>query len=256
MDDPLAEFKIVKQRKASDLIVEEIWKMILMGKLKPGDKLPPEHKLVERFQVSKVTLREALQTLENYGHITRKRGTSGGSIVLDIAPTQGISLIATYMSLSKLGVDELMDARLLIEPMIARLAAQNLDAEGEERIRTLLAGHEQDLAIHGGSKRGWEFYLLIAELSGNLVLKVIEELLIRLFMDAEFALSIGDIGMSPEEIAYNTEVLKVNRSIAAALFGRNPELAAAAMTEALRGLANRIKAYASTHPTIQQTAKL
>jgi DNA-binding FadR family transcriptional regulator len=169
--------------------------------------------------------------------------------VLDIAPTQGISLIATYTNLSKLRVGELMDARLMIEPMIARLAAINIDVAGEERIRALLAEHERDLSIHGGSKRGWEFYILMAEISGNLVLKVIEELLIRLFMDAEFALSIGDIGMSAEEIAYNAEVLKANRSIAAALFGRDPELAASAMTEALRGFTKRISAYANTHPT-------
>src|SRR5690242_7962008 len=75
-------FRPIKKQKASDLIVEEIWKLILSGKLKPGDRLPPEHTLVERFQVSKVTLREALQTLETYGHITRRRGPGGGSVVL------------------------------------------------------------------------------------------------------------------------------------------------------------------------------
>jgi len=39
----------------------------------------------------------------------------------------------------------------------------------------------------------------------------------RLFMDAEFSLSIGDVGMTPEEIAYNAEVLPANRRIAAAV---------------------------------------
>ena len=120
----MEEFRPIRRQKASDLIVEEIWKMILEGKLKPGDRLPPEHTLVERFQVSKVTLREALQTLETYGHITRKPGRGGGTIVLDIAPTRGIGLLANYMNLSGLSVEALMQARLLIEPLIA------------ERIRT------------------------------------------------------------------------------------------------------------------------
>jgi GntR family transcriptional repressor for pyruvate dehydrogenase complex len=54
----------IRKAKASDLIVEEIWAAILNGELKPGEKLPPERELVEQFAVSKVTLREALQSLE------------------------------------------------------------------------------------------------------------------------------------------------------------------------------------------------
>ena len=67
----------------------------------------------------------------------------------------------------------------------------------------MLRDHEEDFKTHGGSRKGWEFYILLADLTGNKLLKVVEELLIRLFMDAEFALSIGDIGMTDEEIAYN-----------------------------------------------------
>ena len=240
----MESFKPIKKRKASDLIVEEIWKMILSGKLKPGDRLPPEHTLVERFQVSKVTLREALQTLETYGHITRKHGPGGGSIVLDIAPTMGISLLANYLSLTNLSLAELMSARRILEPAIAAAAAAHVTEEGAGRLQTLLAEHEKDFALHGGSKRGWEFYILLAELSGNRLLKVVEELLIRLFMDAEFALSIGDIGMTAEEIAYNGEVLPANRRIAEAVLSRDPERARTAMAEAIAGFEERITRYA------------
>lgn len=227
--------------------------MILEGKLKPGDRLSPEHRLVERFQVSKVTLREALQTLETYGHITRKRGPGGGSIVLDIAPTRGIGLLANYMSLSALSLDQLMEARLLVEPMIADLAARRIAPEGALKLQRLLAEHEVDFQTHGGSKRGWEFYILLAEFTGNRLLKVIEELLIRLFMDAEFALAIGDIGMSPEEIVYNAEVLPANRRIAAAVMARDPQGAAKEMTLALRGFAERIAARAAARNAPQSS---
>jgi DNA-binding FadR family transcriptional regulator len=240
------EFKPIKKQKASDLIVEEIWKMILEGKLKPGDRLPPEFKLVERFQVSKVTLREALQTLETYGHITRKRGPGGGSVVLDLAPTMGISMLANYMSLSNLRLGDLMQARTLIEPAIAETAARTITAQGVQRLNRILEEHEEDYKTHGGSKRGWEFYILLAELTGNRLLKVIEELLIRLFMDAEFALSIGDIGMSPEEVAYNAAVLPSNRRVAQAVIAGDPALARHEMEEALKGFSNRISHYAAT----------
>jgi GntR family transcriptional repressor for pyruvate dehydrogenase complex len=246
-------FKPIKKQKASDLIVEEIWKLILQGKLKPGDRLPPEHKLVERFQVSKVTLREALQTLETYGHITRKRGPGGGSVVLDIAPTAGIGMLANYLSLSSLSLADLMSTRLLIEPLIAEIAARNMTAEGEHRLVQLLAAHEEDFSIHGGSKRGWEFYILLAELTGNKLLAVVEELLIRLFMDAEFRLGIGDIGMTPEEIAYNAQVLPTNRRIADAVRSRDAVLAREEMRRALEQFSDRISRYAQQFPARAET---
>jgi GntR family transcriptional regulator, transcriptional repressor for pyruvate dehydrogenase complex len=240
----LDEFKPIRRQKASDLIVEEIWKMILSGKLKPGDRLPPEHALVERFQVSKVTLREALQTLETYGHITRKPGRGGGTIVLDIAPTRGIGLLANYLNLSGLSIEALMEARLLVEPAVAACAASRVSPQAAREIEALLAEHEADFRTHGGSRRGWEFYIMLAGMTGNPALKVIEELLIRLFMDAEFALSIGDIGMSAEEIAYNAEVLPANRRVAAAVIAGDPDAARREMADALRGFAGRVTARA------------
>lgn len=238
-------FRPIKKQKASDLIVEEIWKMILAGKLKPGDRLPPEHTLVERFQVSKVTLREALQTLETYGHITRRRGPGGGSVVLDLAPTMGIALLANYMSLAGLSLEELMETRRLVEPLIAETAAAGITEAGAARISALLDAHDKDFTMHGGSKRGWEFYILLADLTGNRLLKVIEELLIRLFMDAEFALAIGDIGMSEEEIAYNAQVLPANRRIADAVLAGDPSRARAEMEVALEGFTSRIASFSA-----------
>ena len=228
------------QQKDADMIVEEIWKMILDGKLKPGDRLPPEFNLVERFQVNREVLGEALQTLQEYGHITRKRGPGGGNVVLDIAPTMGISVLANYLNLTQLSIADLMQARQLIEPVIAETAARNVTPEGAERITSLLAAHENDFLTHGGSKRGWEFYIVLAELTGNRLLKVLEELLMRLFMDAEFSLSIGDVGMTPEEIAYNAEVLPANRRIAAAVLAGDAAAAKQETSDALAGFAARI----------------
>jgi GntR family transcriptional repressor for pyruvate dehydrogenase complex len=236
----LETFKRIKRQKASDLIVEEIWKMILEGKLKPGDRLPPEFKLVERFHVSKVVLKEALQTLEKYGHITRKRGPGGGTVVLDLAPTMGISVLANYLSLTHLSLAHLMEARQVIEPVIAETAALHVTPEGAEKITCLLAEHEKDFRTHGGSKKGWEFYILLAELTGNRLLKIVEELLMRLFMDAEFSLSIGNVGMTPEEISYNAEVLPANRRIAAAVVAGDAAGARREMFDALAGFAARI----------------
>jgi DNA-binding FadR family transcriptional regulator len=157
----------------------------------------------------------------------------------------GISVLANYLSLTHLPLADLMQARQLIEPVIAETAALQLTPEGAQRITSLLAAHENDFRTHGGSKRGWEFYILLAELTGNRLLRVVEELLTRLFMDAEFSLSIGDVGMTPEEIAYNAEVLPANRRIAAAVLAGDPAAARRATLDAVAGFAARISKYAS-----------
>jgi DNA-binding FadR family transcriptional regulator len=120
-----------------------------------------------------------------------------------------------------------------------------MSPEGEQRLERLLAEHEEDFRIHKGSRRGWEFYILLAELTGNQLLKVIEELLIRLFMDAEFSLSIGDVGMTQAEVTYNAQVLPANRRVADAVMSRDPARARREMTETLRAFSQRITQHAA-----------
>ena len=225
------DYKPIRKTKTSDLIVEEIWQLILKGELKPGDKLPPERELVSKFEVSKVTLREALQTLEAYGHITRKRGARGGSIVLDIAPTNGLRLILDYLKLKEYRLEDLICARLAFEPVIAEQAAQGITREGARQLRAVLEGYESDFQARGTSRYGWEFYLLLARLTKNPIYMVIEELLIRLLMDMEFSLSIGDLRSKDEQLSYDKQTLRDHKRIAAAIIAKNPAAARQEMIE-------------------------
>ena len=71
-------FKI-KAAKLSDVILEQLENMILEGSLAPGQKLPPERELAKQFEVSRPSLREAIQKLEARGLVTRRQG--GGTYV-------------------------------------------------------------------------------------------------------------------------------------------------------------------------------
>lgn len=215
--------KPIKTIKAADLIVKEIWQLILDGRLSPGDRLPPEHELMAQFQVSKLTLREALQTLEAYGHITRKRGAIGGSVVLDILPDNGINFIINYLRMKKLSLESLIRARALLEPLIAEEAARNIRPDGAKKLQENLDNHVRDMQVKGCSKSGWLFYLILAEISGNEVLLIVEEILVRLLLDAEFALGISDIESSEEQKPYNENTLKHQQRIAEAVIGGDPE---------------------------------
>ena len=60
-------FESARQNKTTDIIIERIRTAILEGKLKPGDKLPPEKELGDQFNVSRQTMRESLRALEHMG---------------------------------------------------------------------------------------------------------------------------------------------------------------------------------------------
>ena len=69
----------IKAAKLSDVILEQLENMILEGSLAPGQKLPPERELAKQFEVSRPSLREAIQKLEARGLVTRRQG--GGTYV-------------------------------------------------------------------------------------------------------------------------------------------------------------------------------
>lgn len=77
---PIANIKKpVKQAKLSDAIQQQLEAMILEGSLKAGQKLPPERELAKQFDVSRPSLREAIQKLEAKNLVTRRQG--GGTYV-------------------------------------------------------------------------------------------------------------------------------------------------------------------------------
>src|SRR4030043_565308 len=65
-------FKSVKHVRVSDEIVNQVKALISEGKLKPGDRLPPERDLVKEFSASRPSLREALNTLVAMGFLETK----------------------------------------------------------------------------------------------------------------------------------------------------------------------------------------
>ena len=69
----------IKAAKLSDVILQQLENMILEGSLAPGEKLPPERELAKQFEVSRPSLREAIQKLEVKGLVTRRQG--GGTFV-------------------------------------------------------------------------------------------------------------------------------------------------------------------------------
>ncbi|OYV04966.1 MAG: hypothetical protein CFE26_14070, partial [Verrucomicrobiales bacterium VVV1] len=121
----------MSQRSAG--IIEEIEAEILKGKLLPGERLPSEEKLCERFSASRTVIREAIQQLRGRGLLRTTKGS--GSYIADPSLDSLTTAMEAYASLVvEAGFMELIDFRILIETECARLAAVHA---GESVLREL-----------------------------------------------------------------------------------------------------------------------
>lgn len=114
-------FQNVPRPKATDLIVEQVQDLIVSKKLEPGHKLPSERDLAERFNVSRSILREALGVLRQRGLVDVLPGK--GTVVKNPGLDSVQDTIALFLQLRNVSLGELRDARILIEPELARKAA-------------------------------------------------------------------------------------------------------------------------------------
>src|SRR5215472_15074118 len=132
-------------------IVRQIRNLINEGKLKSGDKLPPERDLAERFRVSRASVREALRALESMSLIEIRLGEGtfvrGGSVDSLVEP------LALVILAEREAVEDLFEARRLLEPPIAELAARRSTKEEIEEMERILDVQGKEVA-RGGTGLG------------------------------------------------------------------------------------------------------
>lgn len=126
----VASFARIRTKRLREEIADQIKEAIFSNRLKPGDKLPSETRLAAEFGVSRVAIREALKSLEAQGLIAVKRGAEGGAYIPEMDPQHMSGLLANMLRLGRVSVEELTEARVEIEPLVARIAAER--ATGEE----------------------------------------------------------------------------------------------------------------------------
>ena len=81
-----AVFQPVRPPTTFEETVERLGTAIRLGLLAPGGKLPPERELATELRISRSTLREALTTLTQSGHLVAQRGRTGGTFVIERRP--------------------------------------------------------------------------------------------------------------------------------------------------------------------------
>lgn len=159
-------FEEIKVDKVSDKISDQIIKLIIDGKLKPGDKLPGERQLIEMLGVGRSSLREALNRLETLGYIDihKRRGI----FVKSIDSTLELGPLKNLIQGDVRKIVQLYEIRQDIEQASAYKAAQQRTAQDLDKIKSSL---EEFHGRAGDLEFSWEadqaFHIAIAQAAHN-----------------------------------------------------------------------------------------
>jgi DNA-binding FadR family transcriptional regulator len=164
----MPDFKPVKQPRVSEAVFDQLKEAILSNDFKAGDKLPPERELAERFQVSRVAVREAIRALENSGFVSIRQGAAGGAFVTDLTFEQLVSACLDLYMARKISVHELHQVRILIEPEVARLATLKANPESRQRLLQAYEGeHPPGASLMADIASATKVHFVLAEMCGN-----------------------------------------------------------------------------------------
>lgn len=111
-------------------VAEAIKDWVVEQGLTPGDRLPGEAELIDRFQMSKGTIREAMRILQAQGLVETKTGPGGGSFVGKVSRDRAHALLANYFYFQNITIADIYAVRQALEPaMAASLAGKLTDAQ-------------------------------------------------------------------------------------------------------------------------------
>lgn len=144
-----------------------------------GQVFGSENDLRERYGVSRAVLREAVRLVEHHEVAAMRRGPSGGLVVLAPDATPLTAALVIYLEYIEASVEDLLAARLLLEPLAARLAAGRLTEAGIIRLRRALPVEPASAGQPGGTGHD-QLHLTLGQLSGNPALNLFIDVLVQL----------------------------------------------------------------------------
>lgn len=170
--------------KTAEVVADRIRGLIVRGRLREGDALPPEHQLLDEFDVSRPTVREALRILESERLIYVKRGAGGGPRVT-LPTAAGVARYAgLVLQLDGASAADVYHARTVIEEPALRMAGAH-DLEGFCAALRVNLAEVEELQAHGSEEEhlhrmpalSREFHSIVVAFAGNPVLRLMSDML-------------------------------------------------------------------------------
>jgi len=177
-------FEKIKQNRMYEHIVEQILEAIFRGDLQQDDKLPSEKELGEIFGVSRVTVREAIRSLEQFGMIEVRQGSRGGAYVKTMNLDNVVGQMGNALRMTNITFPHLAMARACLEREILReMIPAKITPEDCDRLDRNIDRAEAHFKKNESSERlhaNFEFHTLLAELTKNPIVILMHRIIVDL----------------------------------------------------------------------------
>jgi GntR family transcriptional repressor for pyruvate dehydrogenase complex len=211
--------------KQYEQVAEQLRTLVVDGTLQPGERLPNEETLAREFGVSRPTLREALRSLAAQDLVRTSKGAGGGTFVTrpSVQRVAGIvhSSITLMADANDVTLDDLLEARELVEVPAARLAAERRREDELERLREAIPDEPLRLGPDQQFVYNQDFHSIVIDCCGNALLAIAAE---PIFGVLQRNLARTTLGRR-----FHRAINDQHRSIAAAIEAGDAEAAATEM---------------------------
>lgn len=173
------------RRGVAERLAESLKGAIVKGRLRPGDALPSERDLAEKYAVNRSSVREAVRRLEAWGLVQVRHG--GATRVTDYLLSAGMGLLPSLVEVgSKVDPDvlkDLHDIRGMLMGWCAERAAQSADPASVARLDELARGMADPRARPAALQElDWEFYEELVRISGNRLLLLLSHVVRDIYL--------------------------------------------------------------------------
>ncbi len=229
--------RVVKKTRIYEDIVEQIRQLVAHGHLKPGDQLPPERELSDKFQVSRASVREAIRALESMGLVTSRSGEGtyvATSIEAIFAP------LAAALLKGKDTLIHIFEARKVLEPEIAAIAAERATPAEVSNLTRILREQAQAIAFGGtGVEADNAFHSALAHATKNTFFLRLNDTIVDSLIEARRQY-LQTPGRAARSLAGHREILK-------AIQAEDPDATKRAMLAHLETIEESILFKPTTH---------
>lgn len=229
-----ASWHPVMRSRSHELVLDQVEEQILAGTLRVGDRLPGERDLASHLEVSRSAVREAIRSLEAQGVVRSGVGSGkDAGTVVSAMPSEALTrLLRLHVALTNFPMDDVVDARVMLERSSADSASRHATASDLDTMRAALDGMDRDgVDQETFNDLDTAFHVAIAEASGN---RLVADMTIALrdSMRRPILRALQSLGSEWREVA--DQLRADHRAIFAAIERGDGALAATLVEEHIR----------------------
>jgi len=237
--DLLEKFDAIRVESPVDKIINQLRKSIVTGQINPGDRLPSERQLSEKFGIGRTYVRDAIKKLEVFGIL--KTNPQSGTVVsgIDISAMEG--LFTNVIKMGENDFAQMVETRVLMECFAARQAAVRRSSNDILMLEEALDQYKTKVKANlSAVNEDFNFHLKIAEASQNSVIKSLMLIIIPDIILIYRKLNVCGDGRFQKSLVEHAEILGF-------IVGQKPEEAEEAMRNHLRDVQEFSLTYKSQH---------